>query len=186
MRRKDGSKVPSSLTRWGSPSTRQDQALQARQDTKGRQELTLASKRTCWSVFWQRSPASWDKPDSRTGDVRSSRTVTRRGREITCGSPSDGLTPHWPDVSPNASIPSRGEDGRSPRVTARISLDSACLGLSIPSHCAASKPALSPCRPVTVTLSPKRRQFGLMDALDALDAGCTQMHSAALGITTRK
>jgi hypothetical protein len=115
----------------------------------------------------------------------SSRTVTRRDREITCGSPSDGLTPHWPDVSPNASIPSRGEDGRSPRVTARISLDSACLGLSIPSHCAASKPAWSPCRPVTVTLSPKCRQFGLMDALDALDAGCTGcwMHSNAFRCT---
>jgi len=80
----------------------------------------------------------------------SSRTVTRRGREITCGSASDRLTPHWPNVSPNASIPCRGEDGRCPRVTARISLDSACVGLSIPSHCAA--PGL-PCRLVGLSLS---------------------------------
>jgi len=42
---------------------------------------------------------------ARLENWRPSPTVTRRGREITCGSPSDGLTPHWSDVSPNTSIP---------------------------------------------------------------------------------
>lgn len=164
------------LTRGGSPSTRQDQARQARKAGKSsdfslKTDMLFRLLASTQSGIIPNEGRMEQARQARLENWRSSRTVTRRGREITCGSPSDGLTPHWSDVSPNASIPAMAEVR-----AAQLTFDwlPPAWGLSIPSHRAAF-PSL-PCRLVTLSLchfvawnvANSAWMRWMLDALDAL------------------
>ena len=114
-----------------------------------------------------------DKPDSRTRDLClsfSNRDSQRLGNYLWISLARPHSTGQMSALTPHS---------RSPRGTAHISLDSTCLGLSIPSHGAAF-PRL-PCRLVTLSLCRLEcRSFGL-DAFEC--TGCTQIHSDAFRCT---